>query len=35
MNIRKVGYSGMDWIRFAQDRESGGLLPKTVMNFQV
>jgi hypothetical protein len=26
MDLRKVGWDGMDWIELAQDRNSGGLL---------
>jgi hypothetical protein len=26
MNIREIGWDGMDWIDLAQDRDSGGLL---------
>jgi hypothetical protein len=26
MGLREIGWSGMDWIDLAQDRDSGGLL---------
>jgi hypothetical protein len=26
MGLREVGWSGMDWIDLAQERDSGGLL---------
>jgi hypothetical protein len=26
MDFKEIGWGGMDWIRLAQDRESGGFL---------
>jgi hypothetical protein len=35
MNLREVGWDGMDWIDLAQDRERWRALVNTVMNLLV
>jgi hypothetical protein len=35
MNIREIGWGGMDWIYLAKDRNQWSVLAKTIMNFQV
>jgi hypothetical protein len=35
MNLREIGWSGMDWIDLAQDRDQWKALVNTVMNFRV
>jgi hypothetical protein len=35
MDLRKIGYSGMDWTDLAQDRDQWRALVNTVMNLQV
>jgi hypothetical protein len=35
MDLRELGWGGMDWIDLAQDRDQWRVLVKTVMNFQV
>jgi hypothetical protein len=35
MDIRKIGWGGMDWIDLAQDRDQWRVLVNTVMNLQV
>jgi len=32
MDIREVGWEGVDWMRLAQDRDQWRALLKTVMN---
>jgi hypothetical protein len=34
MDLREVGWDGMDWINIAQDRDQWRVLVKTVMNFR-
>jgi hypothetical protein len=35
MNLREIGWSGMNWIDMAQDREQRRALVNTVMNLRV
>jgi hypothetical protein len=35
MDLREIGWDGMDWIDLAQDRDQWGALVNTVMNFRV
>jgi hypothetical protein len=35
MNLREIGWGGMDWIDLAQERDQWRALVKTVMNFRV
>jgi hypothetical protein len=35
MDLREIGWDGMDWIDLAQDRERWMALVNTVMNFRV
>jgi hypothetical protein len=35
MNLRVIGWSGMEWIDLAQDRDNWRALVKMVMNLQV
>jgi hypothetical protein len=35
MNLREIGWDGMDWIDLAQDRDQWRALVNTVMNLQV
>jgi hypothetical protein len=35
MDLRKIGWGGMDWIGLAQDRDQWRALVNTVMNSQV
>jgi hypothetical protein len=35
MDLREIGWSGMDWIDLAQDRDQWRALVNTVMNFRV
>jgi hypothetical protein len=35
MDLREVGWGGMDWINLAQDRDRWRALVNTVMNLQV
>jgi hypothetical protein len=35
MNIREIGWAGMDWIYLAQDRGQWRALVNTVMNLRV
>jgi hypothetical protein len=35
MNLREIGWDGMDWIGMAQDRDQWRALMNTVMNFRV
>jgi hypothetical protein len=35
MDLREIGWSGMDWIDLAQDRDQWRALMNTVMNFRV
>jgi hypothetical protein len=35
MDLREVGWGGMDWIDLAQDRDKWRALVNTVMNLQV
>jgi hypothetical protein len=35
MDLREVGWGGIDWIDLAQDRDSLRLLVNTVMNLRV
>jgi hypothetical protein len=35
MDIREIGWGGMDWIYLAQDRDQLRALVNTVMNFRV
>jgi hypothetical protein len=35
MNLREIGWGGMDWIGLVQDREQWRTLVNTVMNFRV
>jgi hypothetical protein len=34
MNLREIGWCGMDWIDLAQDRDQWSALVNTVMNFR-
>jgi hypothetical protein len=35
INVRKIGWGGMDWIDLAQDRDQWRALINTVMNLRV
>jgi hypothetical protein len=35
MDVREIGWDGMDWIHLAQDRDQWRALVNTVMNLQV
>jgi hypothetical protein len=35
MDLREIGWHGMNWIDLAQDRDQLGALVNTVMNFRV
>jgi hypothetical protein len=35
MNVREIGWDGMDWIDLAQDRDQWRALVNMVMNFRV
>jgi hypothetical protein len=35
MDLRKIGWGGMDWIDLAQDRERWMALVNTIMNLRV
>jgi hypothetical protein len=35
MELRKIGWDGIDWIELAQDRDQWRALVNTVMNLQV
>jgi hypothetical protein len=35
MDLREIGWSGMDWINLAQDRNQWRALVNSVMNLQV
>jgi hypothetical protein len=35
MDLREIGWSGMDWIELAQDRDRWRALVNTVMNLRV
>jgi hypothetical protein len=35
MDLREIGWNGMDWIDLAQDRDQWRALANTVMNLQV
>jgi hypothetical protein len=35
MNIREIGWDGMDWIDLSQDKDQWMVLVNTVMNLQV
>jgi hypothetical protein len=35
MDLREIGWDGMDWIDLAQDRDQWGALVKAVMNLRV
>jgi hypothetical protein len=35
MDLRKIGWDGVDWIDLSQDREHWRALVKTVMNLRV
>jgi hypothetical protein len=35
MDIREIGWGGMDWIDLAQDRDQWGALVNTVINIRV
>jgi hypothetical protein len=35
MNLREIGWDGMDWIDLAQDRDQWRALVNTVMNLRV
>jgi hypothetical protein len=35
MDLREIGWDGMDWIDMAQDRDQWRTLVNTVMNFRV
>jgi hypothetical protein len=35
MDLRDIGWSGMDWIRLAQDKDQRRVLMNTIMNFRV
>jgi hypothetical protein len=35
MDLREMGWGGMDWIDLGEDRDQGGALVNTVMNLRV
>jgi hypothetical protein len=35
MDLREIGWDGMDWIELAQDRDQWRAILNTVMNFRV
>jgi hypothetical protein len=35
MDLREIGWDGMDWIDLAEDRDQWKALVSTVINFQV
>jgi hypothetical protein len=35
IDLREIGWDGMDWIHLAQDRDQWKALVNTVMNLQV
>jgi hypothetical protein len=35
MDLKEIGWSGMDWFDLAQDRDQWRALVNTVMNFRV
>jgi hypothetical protein len=35
MDLRRIGWGGMDWIDLAQDRDQWRVLVKTIMNLRV
>jgi hypothetical protein len=35
MDLREIGWDGIDWIELAQDRDKWRALVNTVMNLQV
>jgi hypothetical protein len=35
MDLRAIGWGGMDWIHLAEDRDQWRALVSTVMNFRV
>jgi hypothetical protein len=35
MDLREIGWGGMDWIDLAQDRDQWGALVSTVINLRV
>jgi hypothetical protein len=35
INLREIGWDGMDWINLAQDRDQWSALVNTVMNLRV
>jgi hypothetical protein len=35
IDLREIGYGGVDWIHMAQDRDRWRALVNTVMNFRV
>jgi hypothetical protein len=35
MDLREIGWDGMDWIDMVQDRDQCRVLVNTVMNFRV
>jgi hypothetical protein len=35
MDIRKIGYNGVDWMNIAQDRDQWRALVNTVLNLRV
>jgi len=35
MNLREIGWEGVDWMYLAQDRDQWQALVTTVMDFQV
>jgi hypothetical protein len=35
MDLREIGFGGVDWIRLAQDRDQWRVVVSAVMNFRV
>jgi hypothetical protein len=35
MDLREIGWDGVDWVDLAQDRDHGRALVNTVMNLRV